>query len=111
MSMNYNAKTPPPVTPKSKKNNTKTIIGLVIIGFITVFGALGLYQYEKDTLNNVGGSTSSVSSDILSGDYDTYLREKCVEKLHSYGLDTVTEGSVNLCVDTAKLLAYNELHK
>ena len=59
-------------------------------------GAIEVIHYAMefgDKINNVvlhGSSESTVSSDIISGKYDTFLRQKCIERLNSYGLDTVS---------------------
>lgn len=107
MSMNFNSPTAPPASPK--RNNTKTIIGAIITAVIVLAITIMAIQFA----NKMNGVTegSSVSSKIISGEYDTMVRQKCIEKLNSYGLGTVPEGSINLCVDTAKAIAYHELNK
>ena len=47
---------------------------------------------------------------ILSGEFDSQLRQTCIEKLRSYGFEP-NEGAVNLCVDTAKTYAYQHYDK
>jgi hypothetical protein len=107
MSMNPNNSATSPIPPK--KTNTKTIIIFVIAGVLGTFGAVGIWHIVMDTKMN----DMAVSSNLISGEYDTILRQKCIEKLNSYGLPSgsITEGSINLCVDTAKAVAYHELNK
>ncbi len=47
---------------------------------------------------------------ILSGEFDSRLRQTCLDKLTSYGLSP-TEGELRLCVDTAKAYAYQHFDK
>ena len=78
-------------------------VAVGIIGAIVIISLLINAQHQAERESTV--------SKIISGGYDTDLRQKCIEKLKSYGFDTVPEGSINLCVDTAKVFAYNQLNK
>jgi hypothetical protein len=108
---NNNNSPTPAATPEPKKNHTKTIAVVAIVGFLAVFGGIGLYHEAQETLNNIAGtSSSSVSSDIRSGEYDSYIKQKCFTMLNELGFSPV-EDSINQCMYKAKEMADQELNK
>lgn len=80
--MNYNNTGVPQPTAPPKKNNTKTIAVVVIIGFITMFAAIGLYQETQKTLNNIvsaepEATSISTPTTAASSDLEQKLFTKC----------------------------------
>jgi hypothetical protein len=63
--MNFNNSATPPTASPPKKSHTKTIITLIIVGFIAVFGAIGLIQYIQRTIE-LGDAVFNSPSIIIS---------------------------------------------
>jgi hypothetical protein len=92
------------------------IIGGIVVAVVGAIVLIGVLTTVNNINKEFAGPSSSERvetylSNVVSGEQDETLRQGCIEKLNSYGFDTVTEGQINLCVDTAKAFAYNELNK
>jgi hypothetical protein len=91
------------------KNSKIGIIGgliVAVIGALVIYGVIGFVNSINEK-----AATGLSSNAVISGEYDVSLRQGCIEKMNSYGFGEVTEGQINLCVDTAKAFLYSELNK
>jgi len=86
----------------------KTIITIAILAvFIPLFL---IWVYSIMWGNPFVDKNKEARDRIASGEFDSQLRQTCINKLNSYGLSP-TEGEINLCVDTAKAYAYQHFDK
>jgi len=87
------------------------LIPIIGISIVAVFASVMFYGVIKMSLPPSRAEVNEkISDNLVKGDYDQMLRNKCVEKLNSYGIE-YTQGDVNLCVDAAKGFGYMYLNK
>jgi hypothetical protein len=89
-------------------------IRYVILGVLLTIVILVLYKIIATTIYDPFSEINAkrkASDKLLAGDYDSMIRSECIQRMKSYGLGSIDEGSINICVDAAKGLMYREFNK
>ena len=95
MSMNFNNSKPAASIPK--KNNNKTIVGIIIMTSLVVVAIVGAIYVAGEMNNTVAQFSHIGSSDQPS---PSEIRQRCVDTLRDISDSEPTKLAVNICVGT-----------